>query len=160
MSETAAINEYDFLAMAAQVTAAWLGNPNPQASAADAPALLRSIRATLAAPAAAQVEPAPAVPVRASVTPDYLVSLIDRTKLKSLKRHFARHGLTPDDYRARYGLKPNDPMVAANYFGRRRESRAPVGRQICRHRGLRRPAVRAGRCRDLMAWWQIATLEP
>jgi hypothetical protein len=56
----------------------------------------------------------PAVPVRSSIKPDYLVSLIDGRKYKTLKRHLATHGLTPDTYRARYGLKLDYPMVAAN----------------------------------------------
>ncbi len=62
----------------------------------------------------------PAVSIKKSVTPDYIVSLEDGKKFKSLKRHLAtRYGLTPDDYRAKWGLPPDYPMVAPNYAAAR-----------------------------------------
>jgi predicted transcriptional regulator len=62
----------------------------------------------------------PAVPVKRSVTPDYIVCLEDGKKLKMLKRHLATaYGLTPDEYRARWNLPPNYPMVAPNYAAQR-----------------------------------------
>ncbi|TIW23553.1 MAG: MucR family transcriptional regulator [Mesorhizobium sp.] len=62
----------------------------------------------------------PAVPIRKSVTPDYIVSLEDGKKFKSLKRHLAtHHGLTPDEYRAKWGLPADYPMVAPNYAAAR-----------------------------------------
>jgi predicted transcriptional regulator len=69
----------------------------------------------------------PAVPVRSSIKPDYLVSLIDGRKYKTLKRHLATNGLTPDEYRVRYGLKPDYPMVAANFAAMRREIAEKIG---------------------------------
>ena len=78
----------------------------------------------------------PVVPVRSSVKPDYIVSLINGRKFKTLKRHLALHGLTPGEYRERYGLKSDYPMVAPSYSERRRE----VARQV----GLgRKPAEKA-----------------
>ena len=65
--------------------------------------------------------------MRASIKPDYLISLIDGKKLKSLKRHLASHGLTPQQYRERFGLKPDYPMVAASYSERRREVAKKLG---------------------------------
>ncbi|QKC98839.1 MULTISPECIES: MucR family transcriptional regulator [unclassified Mesorhizobium] len=62
----------------------------------------------------------PAVPIRKSVTPDYIVSLEDGKKFKSLKRHLATHyGLTPDEYRAKWELPADYPMVAPNYAAAR-----------------------------------------
>jgi len=62
----------------------------------------------------------PAVSIKKSVTPDYLVCLEDGKKLKMLKRHLSStYGLTPDAYRAKWGLPPDYPMVAANYAAQR-----------------------------------------
>ena len=64
----------------------------------------------------------PAVPIRKSITPDYIISLEDGRKFKSLKRHLAAHyGMTPDDYRAKWNLPADYPMVAPNYAARRSE---------------------------------------
>jgi hypothetical protein len=78
-------------------------------------------------PTEAAPEYVPAVPVRSSVRPDHIVSLIDGKKLKSLKRHLSSHGLTPAEYRERYGLKPDYPMVAASYSAQRREVAKKLG---------------------------------
>lgn len=73
-------------------------------------------------PAAAPVEPpVPAVPIKKSVTPDYLISLEDGKRYKSLKRHLGGRGLTPQQYRQKWGLPEDYPMVAANYAARRSE---------------------------------------
>lgn len=62
----------------------------------------------------------PAIPIRKSVTPDFIISLEDGTKLKSLKRHLStRYGMTPEQYRAKWGLPADYPMVAPNYSNRR-----------------------------------------
>jgi predicted transcriptional regulator len=129
------------LDIAREITVAWLSNPNVNASASDVPAFLKAMHATISElsnspaiePAEAPVEFLPAVPVRSSIKPDYLVSLIDGRKFKTLKRHLALNGLTPADYRERYGLKSDYPMVAANYSEHRRE--------VARNLGLgRKPA--------------------
>lgn len=74
-----------------------------------------------AAPAPTIVEaPTPAVPIKKSMTPDYLICLEDGKQFKSLKRHLMTHyGLTPDAYRAKWGLSPDYPMVAPNYAAAR-----------------------------------------
>ncbi len=80
----------------------------------------------------------PAVPVRKSITPDYLICLEDGKKLKMLKRHLrSTYGLTPDAYRAKWGLSADYPMVAPNYA----EQRSAFAKQI----GLGRTGARAGR---------------
>lgn len=85
------------------------------------PALIKSVQAAFASlngsqPAETVVPPIPAVPVRHSVFPEYLVCLEDGKKLKMLKRHLMNgYGLTPAAYRERWGLKPDYPMVAPAY---------------------------------------------
>ena len=63
----------------------------------------------------------PPVPIRRSVTPDYLISLEDGKQYQSLKRHLTRLGLTPEQYREKWGLPRDYPMVAPNYSARRSE---------------------------------------
>lgn len=70
----------------------------------------------------------PAVPIKKSVTPDYIISLEDGRKFKSLKRHLAtHHGMTPEQYRAKWGLPPDYPMVAPNYAATRSELAKTMG---------------------------------
>lgn len=71
---------------------------------------------------------APAVSIKKSVTPDYLISLFDGRKLKSLKRYLStKHGMTPDEYRAHWGLPRDYPMVAPNYAQARSELAKKMG---------------------------------
>lgn len=72
--------------------------------------------------------PRPAVPPRKSVTPDYIVCLEDGKKLKMLKRHLrTTYGMTPDEYRAKWGLAPDYPMVAPNYAAQRSAFAKKIG---------------------------------
>ncbi|MBM2716195.1 MucR family transcriptional regulator [Mesorhizobium caraganae] len=88
------------------------------------PSLIASVNSALssigqAAPTEAPA-PKPAVNPKRSVFPDYIISLEDGHKYKSLKRHLAtRHGMTPDEYRAKWGLASDYPMVAPNYSAAR-----------------------------------------
>lgn len=114
----------DLIGLTADVVSAYVSN-NP-VPVADLPGLIGDVHATLqrvhggtsleeASPA-----PKPAVPIRKSVTPDYIVSLEDGKKFKSLKRHLSTHyGMTPDEYRAKWGLPADYPMVAPNYAAAR-----------------------------------------
>ena len=84
------------------------------------PDLVNSVHETLAklsgSPSVSSAPLVPAVPVKKSITPDYLVSLEDGRKLKSLKRHLStRYGMTPEQYRSKWGLPADYPMVAPNY---------------------------------------------
>lgn len=123
------------LDIAREITVAWLGNPNVNAAANDVPAFLMAIHATISElsngpvveAAAVSVEFVPAVAVRSSVKPDHIVSLINGQKFKTLKRHLSLHGLTPKEYRERYGLKADYPMVAASYSEHRREVARKLG---------------------------------
>jgi predicted transcriptional regulator len=70
----------------------------------------------------------PAVPIRKSVTPDYIICLEDGKKLKMLKRHLrSTYNMTPDEYRAKWGLPPDYPMVAPNYAAQRSDFAKKIG---------------------------------
>ncbi len=89
-----------------------------------------------------ELPPEPAVSVRSSVKPDYIVCLEDGKKLKMLKRHLMTHyNMTPDDYRARWNLPADYPMVAPNYAEKRRELAKKIG--LGRKPGSRKPAKKA-----------------
>jgi predicted transcriptional regulator len=120
----------ELLSLTSQIVAAHLSNNAvPQGGVAG---FIQSVFDSLSAlgarievPAAA---PAPAVAIRRSVTGDHIVCLDDGMKLKMLKRHLmTHHGLTPDEYRARWGLKPDYPMVAPNYAAKRLELAKQIG---------------------------------
>ena len=77
---------------------------------------------------AASVELTPAVPIKKSVTDDYIICLEDGKKLKMLKRHLmTAYSMTPEEYRAKWGLKPDFPMVAPNYAAKRQELAKKIG---------------------------------
>jgi predicted transcriptional regulator len=78
--------------------------------------------------AATAEPPKPAVPIKRSVTPEYIVCLEDGLKFKSLKRHLrSRYNLTPDQYREKFGLPPDYPMVAPNYAAARSKLAKDMG---------------------------------
>ena len=86
---------------------------------------LRGISATSAAP---EAKPEPKVSIRSSVKPDYIVCLEDGKKLKMLKRHLMTHySMTPEQYRAKWGLSADYPMVAPNYAEQRRTLAKSIG---------------------------------
>ncbi len=73
-------------------------------------------------------KPVPAVSIKKSITPDYLICLEDGKQLKMLKRHLkSQYGMTPDEYRERWGLGPDYPMVAPNYADQRRMLAKKIG---------------------------------
>jgi predicted transcriptional regulator len=102
---------------------------------AELPTLIGAVHAALAKlengsvnPAfAEEAKPEPAVSIRKSVTPDYLVCLEDGKKFKSLKRHLRALGMTPEAYRTKWGLPSTYPMVAANYSAKRSELATKLG---------------------------------
>jgi|SRR5690606_16347420 len=91
-----------------------------------------------------EVKPEPAVSIRASVKPDHLVCLEDGKKMKMLKRHLMTdHGLTPAEYRTRWGLSADYPMVAPEYAEKRRvlAKQIGLGRKPGQRRGRRKKAA-------------------
>jgi predicted transcriptional regulator len=126
--------------LATELTVAWLGNQNNRVAAEDVPAFLRKMHATvteLSSPAGAstegegvggQQEFTPAVSVRKSLaSKDHIISMIDGKPYRTLRRHLSTHGLTPEEYRARYNLKPDYPMVAPTYSEQRRAMAHKIG---------------------------------
>ena len=93
--------------------------------------LIAAVHASLervAAPPAPEPEkPTPPVPIRKTVTPDYIISLEDGKPYKSLKRHLTTRGLSPDQYRQKWGLPHDYPMVAATYAAQRSELAKTLG---------------------------------
>ena len=105
---------------------------NNSVSAADLPGLIQSVYASLAAlgqaPEPVEEKLTPAVSVRASVKPDAVTCLDCGEKMKMLKRHLGtEHGMTPADYRARWNLPADYPMVAPDYAAKRKELAVRIG---------------------------------
>lgn len=122
----------DLLALTAQIVSAHLSH-NSVASA-DLPGLLRDVHGTLSglasgtAPTLPAEKPTPAVPVKKSIHNDYLICLEDGKKLKMLKRHLkSAYNLSPEQYRERWGLPADYPMVAPAYAERRSELAKKIG---------------------------------
>lgn len=121
----------DLLRMTAEIVSAYVGQntlPTQQL-----PEVINSVYVTLTGlqgvPAEAPQEPMrPAVPIKKSVTPEYIVCLEDGKKLKMLKRHLrSTYDMTPEEYRAKWGLPPDYPMVAPNYAAQRSEFAKKIG---------------------------------
>ena len=118
------------ITLTADIVAAHVSNNSVAVS--DVSTLIGNVHAALAGlsgtAAAPEIVLEPAVPVRNSVKRDYIVCLDDGKKLKMLKRHLMTHyGMTPDDYRAKWGLPADYPMVAPAYAEQRRELAKAIG---------------------------------
>lgn len=118
------------ITLTADIVAAHVSNNSVAVS--DVPILIGNVHAALAGLSNETVAPEvvlePAVPVRASIKRDYIVCLEDGKKLKMLKRHLMTHyGMTPDDYRAKWGLAADYPMVAPAYAEQRRVLAKAIG---------------------------------
>jgi predicted transcriptional regulator len=128
---------FNAVELAAELTAAWLANPNTRTSADDVPSFLLSMHAAVTklaagpdAEADTEVAPSfePAVSARKSLaSPDHIISMIDGKKYKTLRRHLSTNGLTPEEYRQRYNLRADYPMVAATYSEARRAMAKTIG---------------------------------
>jgi predicted transcriptional regulator len=118
------------ITLTADIVAAHVSNNSVAVS--DVPTLIGNVHAALAGlsneVAAPEVVLEPAVPVRTSIKRDYIICLEDGKKLKMLKRHLMTHyGMTPDDYRAKWGLAADYPMVAPAYAEQRRVLAKAIG---------------------------------
>ena len=119
---------------------------NNDVAVSDVPSLIQNVFGALSglgAKAAEEVRPEPAVSVRASVKKDHVVCLDCGKDMKMLKRHIMTdHGMTPDEYRARWNLPADYPMVAPNYAEKRRElaKKIGLGRKPGQKRGRRKSA--------------------
>ncbi len=122
-------NQNELLALTTEIVAAHVANNS--VAVGDLPQLIQEVYRTLAsvgtAPAALE-RPQPAVPVKKSVTPDYIICLEDGKKLKMLKRHLkTAYNMTPEEYRDRWGLSADYPMVAPNYAQHRSSLAKKIG---------------------------------
>ncbi len=129
MSDRTAVHT-ELLSLTADIVSSHVANNTVAVS--DLPHVIENVFSTLSrlgtAPAEPEVKQEPAVTVRASIKPDYIVCLEDGKKLKMLKRHLMTHyGLTPDTYRAKWGLAADYPMVAPNYAAQRRTLAKKIG---------------------------------
>jgi len=132
------------ITLASDIVAAHVSNNN--VAVEDVPALITNVFGALAAlgqaAPAPEAAPEPAVSVRSSVKPDYIVCLEDGKKLKMLKRHLMTHyNMTPEQYRQRWNLPADYPMVAPNYAEKRRELAKKIG--LGRKPGTKRPVRKA-----------------
>ncbi|TIP04551.1 MAG: transcriptional regulator [Mesorhizobium sp.] len=122
MSDQNEAETVDLVGLTADVVSAYVSqNPLPVAGLPD---LIASVHSSLTGLSQPNVDEPPrqepAINPKRSVTPDYIICLEDGKKFKSLKRHLAVHyGLTPDEYREKWGLKSDYPMVAPNYAAQR-----------------------------------------
>ena len=132
--------------LATELTIAWLSNPNTRASAEEVPGFLQTMHQAVSGLANAVAsgesteatpEYTPAVSVRKSLSSkDHIVSMIDGKKYKTLRRHLSGHGMTPEQYRERYNLRSDYPMVAENYSQARRDMAKKIG--LGRKPGMKR----------------------
>jgi predicted transcriptional regulator len=117
------------LPLVADIVSAHLSNNS--VPVAELPNLIRDIYRALSTVGEAEIpseRPEPAVPVKKSVFPDYIVCLEDGKKLKMLKRHLrTAYNMTPQEYRERWGLPPDYPMVAPNYAKQRSKLAKQIG---------------------------------
>jgi predicted transcriptional regulator len=119
----------DVLSLTAEIVAAHVSNNT--VPLADLPALIQQVFHTLSTIGTGEPQaprPEPAVPVKKSVMPDYIVCLEDGKKLKMLKRHLkTAYNMTPEKYRERWGLPTDYPMVAPNYAKQRSQLARELG---------------------------------
>ncbi|KAA0598747.1 putative transcriptional regulator [Azospirillum lipoferum] len=125
------IDQTELQSLTAKVVAAYVGNNSVPVQ--DLPTLINSVQVAFRnlgddKPVPAKAELVPAVAIKKSVTPEYIVCLEDGKKLKMLKRHLKTvYDMTPDEYRAKWGLPPEYPMVAPNYAKARSEMATKLG---------------------------------
>ncbi|AWB24534.1 MucR family transcriptional regulator [Methylobacterium currus] len=116
-------HDIDFIGITVDIVGAYVTKNNVPAS--ELPSLIAATYAALmklTAPPTSEVEkPTPPIPIRKTVTPDHIISLEDGRPYKSLKRHLSSRGMTPDEYRQKWSLPRDYPMVAANYAAARSE---------------------------------------
>src|SRR4051794_404758 len=127
---TNAVAEDTLLTLTADIVAAHVSNNSVAVN--DLPSLIQNVHGALTgisgSASAPETKPEPKVSIRASVKPDYIVCLEDGKRLKMLKRHLMTHyNLTPDQYRQKWGLANDYPMVAPNYAEQRRTLAKSIG---------------------------------
>lgn len=121
----------NYIELTADIVSAYVSNNS--VSAGDIPGLINQVHSALMRVSGGQIEaPAeplkPAVPLKKSITPEYIVCLEDGKKFKSLKRHLrTQYNMTPEQYREKWSLPPDYPMVAPNYAAARSQLAKQMG---------------------------------
>jgi predicted transcriptional regulator len=129
MSES--VTSANYIELAADIVSAYVSNNSVPSS--DLPSLINDIHSALVRVAGGGIEmpaeaPKPVIPVKKSVAPDYIICLEDGKKFKSLKRHLrTQYNMTPEQYREKWGLSPDYPMVAPNYAKARSDLAKEMG---------------------------------
>jgi predicted transcriptional regulator len=124
------MNAPNYIELAADIVSAYVSNN--AVSAGDLPALIGDVHSALIRVSTGAVElpseaPKPAISIKKSITPDYIVCLEDGKKFKSLKRHLrTQYNMSPEEYREKWGLPADYPMVAPNYA----EARSQLAKQM------------------------------
>ena len=124
-------DHHEITTLTAEIVGAYVAHHTVAAN--DLPDLIKTVGKELADLGQTQAEPeeekpTPAVPIKRSVTPDHIICLEDGKKLKMLKRHLkTRYDMTPDEYRRRWGLKDDYPMVAPSYAAQRSDLAKKIG---------------------------------
>jgi len=134
------VGQDTLITLTADIVAAHVSNNSVAVN--DLPQLIQNVHGALSGlggqPVVPEAKPEPKVPVRSSVKPDYIVCLEDGKKLKMLKRHLMTHySMTPDQYRQKWGLAADYPMVAPNYAEQRRTLAKSIGLGTKRKRTTR-----------------------
>jgi len=131
-------NDDTLITLTADIVAAHVSNNSVAVN--DLPQLIANVHGALStlpgSGSVAETKPEPKVPIRSSVKPDYIVCLEDGKRLKMLKRHLMTHyQMTPDQYRQKWGLAADYPMVAPNYAEQRRTLAKSIGLGTKRRKG-------------------------
>jgi predicted transcriptional regulator len=120
----------EYLTLASEIVSAFVSNSS--VAPGELPGLIAQVHDSLKSaatgkPLAQPEKPTPHIPIKRTITPDYLISLEDRRPYKSMKRHLTRLGLTPEQYRSKWGLPADYPMVAPSYAAQRSELAKRIG---------------------------------
>lgn len=130
MSDNEFASGGELVGLTAEIVSAYIGNNSVQRG--DIAEVIQSVHAALSALGSAKPEPVaerpnPPISIKRSITPDFLISMEDGKRYKSLKRHLAGKGLTPEQYREKWGLPRDYPMTAPNYSAQRSELARAAG---------------------------------
>jgi predicted transcriptional regulator len=138
--------QLDFASITADIVSSYVANNSVHRG--DLPSVIASVHAALqdlAAPKQAEPEkPEPRISIRKSITPDFLISLEDGKQYKTLKRHLGKLGLTAEEYRAKWGLPADYPMVAPSYAAKRSELARSSGLGQMRRKSAAKAAAGSG----------------
>ncbi len=142
------------VALTADIVSAYVSNNSVEAG--ELATLINQVHQALTEasegkPAEPEAPPTPAVPVKKSITPEFLISLEDGRKYKSLKRHLSTRGMSPDDYRAKWGLPKDYPMVAASYSAQRSSLAKSLGLGRARASGAETSSTEAPAVEEAVA---------